>query len=451
MLCCFFLTVPAWAAAPKIDFSLHKLDSGNAGSTLLIIGGIQGDEPGGFNAASLITTRYRILKGDVRVIPNLNFLSIIKRSRGVYGDLNRKFAMISETDPEFDIISKVKNIILDKDVDIILNLHDGSGFYRETYIDAMHSQKRWGQSVIIDQEQMNAEHHGNLAGIANRVVARVNQQLYDPEHAYRVNNTNTNLGNVEMAKTLTWFSVLNGKPAFGVEASKSFMTSKRVYYHLQVIEAFMEYLGIEYERRFELTQEGITSAINRDINLAFYDSKIFLDAENIRSHLRFFPLRKGAGIEFTANNPLITVVNNGSNYRVFYGNRQLTQLLPEYFEYDSDLDAVTMQIDGNRKRVGFGEMVSVSKWFRVEPVEGYRVNVIGFKQKGITNEGGITIGRKDIQSAFSVDLGGGKYRVEVYREEKFAGMILVDFRPDSTVLNTASAVEPPESKDRGGR
>lgn len=438
--CTFFMTASVWAVTPKIDFSLHKLNSGNAGSKLLVIGGIQGDEPGGFNAASLIATRYRILKGEVWVIPNLNFLSIIRRSRGVHGDLNRKFARISESDPEFDIIRKVKQIMLDEDVDIILNLHDGSGFYREKYIDAMHSPRRWGQCVIIDQEQMDSEPHGRLADIADRVVARVNRYLYDPEHEYHVNDTKTGLGNVEMSKTLTWFSVLNGKPAFGVEASKSFRTPKRAYYHLQVVEAFMEYLGIEFDRKFELTQEGVKSAINRDINLAFYDRKIFLDAENVRNQLRYFPLRKGTRVEFTANNPLITVVNSGNDYRVFYGNRRLTHLIPEYFEYDNDLDAITMHIDGNQKRVGFGEMISVSKWFRVEPVEGYRINVIGFKRKGVSNEVGITIGKKDIQSVFSVDQGGGKFRVEVYRKKKFAGMVLVDFKPGDTGLNAASAL-----------
>jgi len=439
----------AGAVAPKIDFSLHKLTSRHSGNRLLIIGGIQGDEPGGFNAASLIATRYRVSRGEVWVIPNLNFLSIIKRSRGVYGDLNRKFARISESDPEFDIIQKVKQIILDEDVDIVLNLHDGSGFYREQYIDALHSPRRWGQCVIIDQEKMDSPHYGDLAAIADYVVKQVNQHLYEPEHEYHVNNTHTGQGNVEMSKTLTWFSVLNGKPAFGVEASKSFNTPKRAYYHLRVIEAFMAYMGIAYERGFALSQKGVETAIEENINLAFYNRRIFLDAENVRSHLRYFPLQKGTRVEFTTNNPLITVVNNGSHYRVFYGNRHLTRLMPQYFEYDSGLDAVTMEIDGHRQQVNFGEMVDVAEWFLVEPTAGYRTNVIGFKREGITNESGISIGRKDIRSSFSIDRNGGKFRVEVYREKKFAGMVLVNFDSKSDLLKTASTGKAVEAQPPG--
>ena len=53
------------------DFTLHRLGTGNP--ALLVVGGIQGDEPGGFSAASLLVTHYRITSGSVWVVPNLNF------------------------------------------------------------------------------------------------------------------------------------------------------------------------------------------------------------------------------------------------------------------------------------------------------------------------------------------------------------------------------------------
>ena len=109
------------------------------------------------NAASLLVTQYTIRKGSVWVIPNLNFISIINRSRGVYGDLNRKFATIKKNDPEYETIKKIKRIITDERTDIILNLHDGSGFYRPKYIDSMHNPKRWGQSLIIDQKKIHRQ------------------------------------------------------------------------------------------------------------------------------------------------------------------------------------------------------------------------------------------------------------------------------------------------------
>ena len=72
-------------------------------------------------------------------------------------------------------------------------------------------------------------------------------------------------------------------------------------------------------------------------------------------------------------------------------------------------------------------MVEVARSFLVVPEKGYRVNVIGFKKAGTRDESGIAINKDDIKKRFSVDKKGRIYRVEVYREKKFSGMVLVSF------------------------
>ncbi len=90
------------------------------------------NEPGGFHAANLLATpHYKITQGSVWVVPNLNPHSILANHRGIYGDMNRKFAQLSPKDPEYETIQRIKSIILDSRVGVILHLHDGSGFYRE--------------------------------------------------------------------------------------------------------------------------------------------------------------------------------------------------------------------------------------------------------------------------------------------------------------------------------
>jgi hypothetical protein len=424
---CFLAIAKTVFASGDLDFTLHKLESGQPGATLLVVGGIQGDEPGGFNAASLLVTNYKIRKGSVWVVPNLNFISIIKRTRGVHGDLNRKFASIKHTDPELDTIEKIKAIILNDQVDVILNLHDGSGFYRPYYIDRMHNPRRWGQSIIIDQERIETERFGNLCEVASQVAANVNNNLYSEEHTYHVKNTRTGMGDEEMSKTLTYFAIRNLKPAFGVEVSKSFMTPKRVFYHLQVIESYMDLFGIEFERGFKLSESSIRKAIKSDRKLAFYDRRIFLDVTDARKLLRYMPFKKGSEIIFTGSNPLMAIVGSGKNYRVYHGNARLTRIHSQYFEYDSSINSITMLVDSEEKKVNFGEMVDVDKSFLVVPREGYRVNVIGFKKTGVRNESGIPIGKSDVQKRFSVDKKGRTYRVEVYSKKKFSGMVMVNF------------------------
>jgi hypothetical protein len=442
LLGCLFVFAGPASANRHIDFSLHKLEGNRPGNTLLVVGGIQGDEPGGFNAASLLVTHYRIEKGNVWVVPNLNFISIIKRSRGVYGDLNRKFATIGDSDPEFDTISRIKAIMLDDQVDLVLNLHDGSGFYRPTYVDRMHSPHRWGQSIIIDQKQIPANRFGNLDKIATQIVAEVNHYLFSEEHVYHVKNTKTREGDTEMERTLTYYGIRNRKPAFGVEVSKTFPTHKRAYYHLQVLEAYMDLLGIEYERAFRLSARGVGDAIKSGAKLAFYDNKIFLDVTNARKRLGYIPLKKAAEIVFRPSSPLVAVVESGESYRVFHGNRRVTRLYPQYFEYDSSINAITIKVDGNERKVDFGNMVEVARSFLVMPKKGYRVNVIGFKKPGSHDESGIAIQKDDITKRFSVDKKGRIYRVEVYREKKFSGMVLVSFsgKPEDLIASDSSKV-----------
>ncbi len=432
-----YLVSPA-LAAPGLDFTLHT-QGPSANGALLVVAGIQGDEPGGFNAAALLVTRYRITRGKLWVVPNLNFTSIIKRSRGIHGDMNRKFAALPSDDPEYGAIERIKRIILAPDVDLVLNLHDGSGFYRPVHQDRHHSPRRWGQCIVIDQARFNAPSYGDLGGIAGLVADRVNTQLYREEHKYHVKNTRTPEGNSEMAKTLTWFAVKNGKAAFGLEASKTLPTHLRAYYHLAAIEAYMALMGIEFRRSFDLTPAGVKQAINDDIRLALYENKILLDVARARKHLRYVPLKKGASIDFEASNPLLAVTGNGKSYRVSYGNRRMTYLHPQYFEYDDSIDKVLLHIDGKAVEASLGTVVPVKESFIVEPVAGYRVNVIGWRQDGRRDESGVPVLGRDLIRRFSIDRDGRMYRVEFYRGPRFAGMLLVNIGPAEELAATPPA------------
>jgi len=422
-----WLTYAGVLHAQQWNFTLHKHVSGVPGPTLLVIGGIQGDEPGGFNAASLLVTDYKINRGQVWVVPNLNFESIIKRSRGVHGDMNRKFKNIRQTDPEFELVQKIKSIITDDSVDIILNLHDGSGFYRPYYIDRLHNRNRWGQSIIIDQASIDVTKYGDLAGIARQISSRVNERVRRGDYNYFVKNTHTRLGNKEMEKTLTYYAIQRGKSAFGVEASKEFNTHKRAYSHLQVIESFLDYLGMEYERKFELTEASVKNRIDTNIKLILYESKIMFDMVNARKRLGYIPMIKGKPVNYIASNPLIAILDKKKHFKVHYGNRSVTTLLPEYLAFDDSLSDINMLLDGKQRRIELGDVVLVNKSFQVLPLKDYRINVIGFTRKGVRNEQGLTIRKKDILKRFSVDRSGKLFRVEVYKDRDFCGMVLVRF------------------------
>ena len=421
-----FLAVNLFATTKSFDFDLIKKGKDDD-NTLLIVGGIQGDEPGGFMAASLIATHYKITKGSVWVVPNLNFYSIIKRSRGPFGDMNRKFAKISKDDPDYDSVQRIKKYIKSENVKLIVNLHDGSGFYRHKYIDRLHSQYRWGQSTIIDQEKLNIQKYSNLGEISEQVCDHINKYLIDIEHSYRVKNTKTRLGDKEMEKTLTYYAINNGKAAFGHETSKSLPLHERVYYQLLGLEKYMDIMGIEYTRNFTLSPKIVKNVVDNDIYISFYDEKINLPLGKVKNILKYFPIKKDGSIDFVPSNPLMTIIKNGKNYTIHYGNRRLAHLSPDYLDIINEERKVKIKVDGKETKVKYGSIVKAYEDFYVYPQNGIRVNVIGYRHKRKRNESGLKIKKHQISKRFSIDKKGNIYRVEFYKDKSFAGMVLVKF------------------------
>ncbi len=65
-LCLLFST---YAFSANLHYSLIKKESGKLNeSTLLVIGGIHGDEPGGYFAPMLLAKHYTIQKGNVWIV-----------------------------------------------------------------------------------------------------------------------------------------------------------------------------------------------------------------------------------------------------------------------------------------------------------------------------------------------------------------------------------------------
>jgi hypothetical protein len=87
-----------------------------------------------------------------------------------------------------------------------------------------------------------------------------------------------------------------------------------------------------------------------------------------------------------------------------------------------------MEIDGRKKQVPFGSKIVVKEQFMVHPIPDHRVNIIGFTTQDAKDEAGLWVTRKDCMQRFSIDRNGRIFRIEVYKEGKFNGMVLADFR-----------------------
>lgn len=433
-LCCvlFLLSgaVHAQDAFP-LDFTVIRLGEGPR--TVLVVGGIQGDEPGGFSAATLLSTHYQMENGSVWVVPNLNFPSIIKRSRGLHGDMNRKFARLDDKDPEFATVRRIQELIDHPQVALVLNLHDGSGYYRHKYEDKLRNPARWGQSVIIDQTDLPGVFMGALEAEADKAAATANEALIQAGHRLHVHNTKTADGDHEMERSLSFYAVRKGKAAFGLEASKEFSVELRAYYHLLMVESFLRQAGVDFSRFFALTPEGVRGALQDNLAVSFADNRVFLPLEDARPAINYLPLPKGGPAQAVPTKPIMAVLpcakGSEGQFCVHYGNRMLTLIRPEWREVDNSLSGVRARVDGEDRQIPFGQVVYVGDSLLVEPIEGYRVNAIGF-DNGKPDEAGVDLRLKDFMPRFSVDKQGKMFRVEVYRNQFFSGMFMVYFGKD---------------------
>lgn len=221
------------------------------GLTVLIFGGIHGDEPGGYFSSEILS-KIKLHKGNLIIVPRVNFPSIMLNRREVNGDMNRKFVHEElPNDPDAEVVKLLKNLM--KEADIFINQHDAYGFHRETQISGLYNPSCYGQSLIIDTANFYSEKlkkNINLSEIGQNILKRVNRRIKNEAHYFGFwdhNSVDRNTRFQEMRRSATYFALTTYSiPAFGLETSKDLPTLfHKVKYQLLVIEEILREFGLE--------------------------------------------------------------------------------------------------------------------------------------------------------------------------------------------------------------
>ncbi len=421
----FFLTI--FANGAILHFKKYELKGQKRGDTLLVIGGIHGNEPGGYFAPSILIQHYKILKGNLIVVPNLNFDSDIRNKRGFYGDMNRKFAYISKSDPDYNIIHDIKKLILSKNVDLVLNLHDGHGFYRKKWKNIIFNPKAWGQALIIDQTHIKTPKYYNLGEICKKVTTKINNSIFSKKHIFGIKNTKTKFHDEQMRLSLTYFAITHDKPALAIETSKNITALKtKVYYQLLTIEEFMNIMGIKYKRDFKLNEKNIAKILNNYETMSI-NNRFKINLNKIKPFINYVPISKKDNI-FTFKHPLGAVIKYKNFYQIMIGNKKIFRFKPEYFKLSQIKPQIYFIVDGKKINGSNLFKIDVKKYFKVITSKNIRVNVIGFSSKNHKNEANINIYLNKIIKRYSIYKKENTFRVEFYDgKNKYIKTILVDF------------------------
>ncbi len=189
------------------------------GPTIMVQGGIQGDETSGFVTAQLLT-QAKVTRGNVIILPRANVPSINLHKRQINVDMNRRFDQHYNRFYE-DRVARVIRFLLAQS-DAFIHLHEGSGFYDPTYVDNLRNPKRYGQSIIVDTLVFDKI---DLAHTVNSVLEELNGNIVTRDYQFKLFNTKTfdkGTAYPEMRKSLTCYALAeHGIPAMAVEVSKS--------------------------------------------------------------------------------------------------------------------------------------------------------------------------------------------------------------------------------------
>ncbi len=107
--------------------------SGVAGPTLLVLGGVHGNEPGGWLAADEIAA-WEPLRGSLLVAPRANVLAIQlhERTTEELGDLNRLYPGAHDAElPMARMAAEIVDVTRRYEADVVLDLHESWSFYAE--------------------------------------------------------------------------------------------------------------------------------------------------------------------------------------------------------------------------------------------------------------------------------------------------------------------------------
>ncbi len=230
------------------ELHVYRVYGRKPGKTLLLIGGIQGDEPGGFLAADFYAD-LSLEKGNLIVVPRANFPSILKCKRDINVDMNRKFADNKNTNYEARVVKILKQLIHESDC--LLNLHEGSGIYSHKWKSSMINPARFGQSIIADTDifkDQNKNIEINLKAMAEKVIKKINLHIKNPKYLFHFNNHRTKAKDSihkEQRKSATYYALYTcGIPAFGIESTKTLPLEQKVRQPVYAINEFMKLFDI---------------------------------------------------------------------------------------------------------------------------------------------------------------------------------------------------------------
>ncbi len=206
------------------EMSLYIIESPVEGPTIMVIGGIHGNEPAGYMAAEDIAS-WAINRGKLLVLPRANKPAISEAVRTVEGnhDLNRIFPGNPDGEGTEIIAAEIYKIMEEFSPDWIVDLHE-----------ALHCERFYpgmlGQTFIYPREAESLD-------IVNTLLESVNRKINDEAEHFLLLRGMARGSAIEAGLYL-------GSDVIIIETCMQMPIDERIRYHRQVVSSLFYILGI---------------------------------------------------------------------------------------------------------------------------------------------------------------------------------------------------------------
>ncbi len=161
----------------------HIIDSGVEGPTVVLTGGIHGNEPAGFRAAEQIR-HWPIIKGRLVVVPKVNIPGLQANTRFMPNvsrelrDLNRDFSVNSAKGitTKGVLATELWKFVKNQEPDWVIDLHEGFEFHN-SHRPSKGKKRSVGSTIIYRESE-------SLNPMIERALLAVNDHVSDPNNVF---------------------------------------------------------------------------------------------------------------------------------------------------------------------------------------------------------------------------------------------------------------------------
>lgn len=165
-------------AGTPYETPIYTFGTGLAGEIVLVLGGVHGNEPGGWLAAEEVVETVRPANGALIIIPKANRVAtnLFERTTDAMGDLNRSYPGNPAGKPMEVMAAEIMQVLTAQHVSVVLDLHESWAFYNNR---TQNGTAFLGQTVSTFQAEPGISLGRDIVnGVNTRIQASVEELFF---------------------------------------------------------------------------------------------------------------------------------------------------------------------------------------------------------------------------------------------------------------------------------